>query len=243
MNGLLLPRSEVGPVLRERMFRLLGRWFDGITRERFEADLADKDWVILLEDDAGALAGFSTLALYPARFRGEALTVVCSGDTLVDPAAWGRSILPSFWIDSVLALHREHGRGRLLWLLLTSGFRTYRFLPVFWRRFHPRWDEPLPAAVRALRDALAGERFGGLYDPAAGVVRFPEPQRLRPELAAVPPGRARDPHVDFFRRVNPGYLDGDELVCLTELSPDNLTPAGRRMVEAGARRRPVASGR
>ena len=39
-----------------------------------------------------------------------------------------------------------------------------------------------------------------------------------------------DPHVAFFLKRNPGHGDGDELVCLTELSDDNLTRAGRRMV-------------
>jgi hypothetical protein len=29
---------------------------------------------------------------------------------------------------------------------------------------------------------------------------------------------------------NPGHADGDELVCLAELSDANLTAAGRRMV-------------
>ncbi|MDJ0694121.1 hypothetical protein [Mastigocoleus sp. MO_188.B34] len=38
-----------------------------------------------------------------------------------------------------------------------------------------------------------------------------------------------DPHIEFFDRMNPGHLNGDELVCLTEISETNLTPAGKRM--------------
>ena len=70
------------------------------------------------------------------------------------------------------------------------------------------------------------------------MVRFPEPQRLRGDLAGIPPGRRKSPHVDYFARRNPGHADGDELVCLTELSDDNLTPAGRRMVARGEVVRP-----
>jgi hypothetical protein len=116
-----------------------------------------------------------------------------------------------------------------LWLLITSGFRTYRFLPVFWRWFVPRHDG---AADCGLRDRLAAARFGAGFDPATGIVRLAAPQRLRAGFREVPSGRERDPHTAFFLEANPGWAAGDELACLCELADDNLTPAGRRMVDS-----------
>jgi hypothetical protein len=135
----------------------------------------------------------------------------------------------------VRTLRRLQPSGRLYWLLLSSGFRTYRFLPVFWREFHPRFDAPLPAAVRARRDFLATQRFGGRYCADSGIVCLDPPQVLRPELRALPLARRDDPHVAFFLDRNPGWRQGDELVCLTEISFENLTPAGRRMWREGER--------
>ena len=113
------------------------------------------------------------------------------------------------------------------WLLLTSGFRTYRFLPVFWKDFFPRYDAD---GDKALVDALAVERFGSRYDREHGIVRFERPQVLVPELLEVPSGRTIDEHVAFFLERNPGYTRGDELVCLTRVGDDdNLTGAGRRI--------------
>ncbi len=234
MNALLHRVADLLPEQRAEMRALLARHFDGVVDEVFDADLAEKDWVIRVVD-GGALVGFSTLLLYPYTWRGEELTVVCSGDTIVDPAVWGSSGMPRTWIDAVRRLHAAHGRGRLVWLLITSGFRTYRFLPVFCRDFHPRHDAPIPPDVAALRDALARDRFGAAYCAATGVVRFPHPQRLRPHLAA-PGERLADPHVAFFHRANPGHARGDELVCLTDLSDANLNRAGLRMVRTGAAR-------
>lgn len=211
------------------MLVLLSSHFHGVTPERFAADLGDKNWVLLLEDEGG-LRGFSTLAIYEtAGPAGEPLTVVYSGDTIVEKGAWATAALPKSWIAAVRTLRERHPQGRLLWLLLTSGFRTYRFLPVFWRDFWPRHGATMPPEVRELRDHLARERFGPLYDKEAGVVRFPEPQVLREGLDEVPEGRLRDPHVTFFLEANPGWVRGDELVCVTELAEGNLTPAGRRM--------------
>jgi hypothetical protein len=133
----------------------------------------------------------------------------------------------------VRALRERHPRGRLIWLLLTSGFRTYRFLPVFWRDFWPRWDAPMPPEIRALRDRLAREKLDPLYDPETGIVRFTEPQVLREDLGEIPAGRLADPHVAFFLAANPGWVHGDELVCLAELAEWNLTSAGRRMWREG----------
>ena len=65
-------------------------------------------------------------------------------DTIVRRDAWGSSALPRTWIASVNALRRHYPRGRYYWLLITSGYRTYRFLPLFWRNFAPCFDEPTP---------------------------------------------------------------------------------------------------
>jgi hypothetical protein len=225
----ILPRSDLGAARTEEMFALLNRHFDGVTRDQFADDLAEKNRVILLHRKS-ALVGFSTLLAYESRFDGLPVSVLCSGDTIVEPEAWGTSALPRAWIAAVNALRTEFPQGRYYWLLLTSGFRTYRFLPVFWRGFFPCFDHAFPCDLIRLRNQLASESFGDQFDPEKGIVRFHRPQRLRPDLADVPPNRKSDPHVVHFLQANPGHAAGDELVCLTELSPANLTAAGRRMV-------------
>ncbi len=234
MNARLLRVEDLTADERGRMLALLERYFEGIAPERFAADLQEKNRALLLEDEDGRLQGFSTLLFYRSVDEGERIDVVTSGDTIVDPAAWGASLLAPAWIAAVRSLHRERGGGRLWWLLITSGYRTYRFLPVMWREFYPRHDRATPPSVQRLMDRLAAERFGSCYEPAAGIVRFPAPQLLRCELRGIPDARLSNPHVRFFARINPDHDRGDELVCLTEIADGNLTPAGRRMVRRGA---------
>lgn len=236
MRGELVARVGLSSMVVDEMYGLLGDQFEGVTRRGFEADLAGKNWVVLLRSpEDGRLRGFSTLHVYRRALEGVEVGVVYSGDTVVDGGAGMGSSLSRIWIGAVNALRRDAGLERLFWLLLTSGYRTYRFLPMYWRDFHPRFEAPFPSAAHRFRDALARDRFGPLYDPAAGIVRFPEPQVLRPDLRGIPPGRLRDPHVAFYARANPGHEAGDELVCLTELAWSNLTPAGRRMWKGGER--------
>lgn len=211
------------------MFALLETHFEGVLREQFDRDLAEKNWTVFIEDNE-KLLGFSTLLVYSANVMDEPLTVVCSGDTIVSPAAWGSMAFPRTWIESVYQIRDIQSHGRLIWLLLTSGYRTYRFLPVFWQEFYPQIDVQTPEKWQRMLKALATERFGSQYCPDRGIVRFPRPQRLRPELACVPEARRSDPHVQFFLDCNPGHKQGDELVCVADLDPTNLTPAGKRVV-------------
>lgn len=233
MTGQCVPRQNLSPSQRVRMYDLLQAHFHGVEREQFDRDLDEKNWVILLTDRQGALRGFSTLLLYTAEVLGEPATIVYSGDTIVHREAWGSSALMRTWIASVHQIAQSLHHPRIYWLLITSGFRTYRFLPVFVRTFYPRFDCPTPPAIQNAIDTIAADRFGRSYNPATGIVRLAHPQPLREGLRDIPPSRRTDPHVAHFLHNNPGHSLGDELVCLADISPGGLTPAGQRMVHLG----------
>ena len=217
MNGRLLRREKLTGSDRAEMLGLMQEHFCGVTAGQFESDLSEKNWVILLED-SGCLCGFSTMHVYESL----GVRVVYSGDTIVHREAWGSSLLGRIWLNAVRELKPEY------WLLITSGFRTYRFLPVFWREFWPRYDNP---ALPALLVQLANDRFGSRYNPSTSIVRLAAPQMLSHGLGRIPPNRLADAHVAFFARVNPAHSRGDELVCLCPLTAANQTAAGRRLVK------------
>jgi hypothetical protein len=225
----LVWRSHLASQEKAEMFRLLTDHFDGVTPEQFVRDLSEKNLALLLSRGE-TLVGFSTLLSLTTTFEGENVNIIYSGDTIVAPEAWGTTALPRAWVAGVEALRAELPPGRCFWLLLTSGFRTYRFLPVFWREFFPRFDAPPPPEIQRMLAQLARERFSNQFDPYRGIVQFNRPQKLRAALNQIPSGRENDPHIAFFLSRNKGCFEGDELVCLTELSHENLTAAGRRMM-------------
>jgi hypothetical protein len=246
LHGRVVARQTLDTKTREAMFSLLAAHFVGVDRTTFDRDLEDKSCAILLEDDAGDVRGFSTMVVYESYAAGTPVSVVYSGDTIVDRAWWGSPALARTWVRAVRQLAPDSEPRDVYWLLLTSGFRTYRFLPVFFREFYPRFDAATPPRDAALLEVLAGERFGQQYDAASGVVRFVHPQILAPDLVTLPRhrmtrkntehGPVPDPHIAFFLERNPGFVRGDELVCLTRIDEGNLTPAGRRMARPSLER-------
>ncbi len=164
LSGRAVRRTQLAKPQIAAMYDLLVRNFRGVDPATFARDLEEKNWVVLLEDDTGAVQGFSTFLMYATAAAGPPMTVVYSGDTIVEPSAWGSTALPRAWIRAVYDARRDYPSGDLYWLLLTSGFRTYRFMSVFCQSFYPRFDAPTPPGAQRLLDALGAERFGPAYD-------------------------------------------------------------------------------
>jgi hypothetical protein len=216
------------------MFDLYDRYYDATSRQLFEADLRNKDYVVTLREPTGALAGFSTLAVMDAEIDGKPLRAIYSGDTIIDHAHWGTQALAFTWIRFAGTVKAWAPDLSLYWFLIVKGHRTYRYLSAFSVDFYPRWDRPTPARERGIMDELARGRFADTYDATRGVVSFPCSRgHLKPEWATIEQTEAARPDVAFFLRSNPGYVSGEELVCLTELASDNLRPLARRVFEQG----------
>ncbi|MDO5623835.1 MAG: hypothetical protein Q4G71_04015 [Pseudomonadota bacterium] len=231
--------SALSVAERSAMSALYLSCYAGTSDALFQHDLNAKDEAIVLRHDTHGLVGFTTVQVYPWRWRGEPVRVVYSGDTVVQPAHWGQQTLALAWVENMGRLLAEPGAPPLYWLLLVKGHRTYRYLSAFTHRFHPHWAQAHPD-WRALADELAQARFGGSYLPAQGVVRFAQSHgHLRPHLAEPSDAeRAKDATAHFLAR-NPGFRQGDELVCLCPLALDNLKPlaarVARRVQGGGAR--------
>ncbi len=229
LTSQTIHRTELTANTIEEMFAVFHENFDQSTPEIFQRDLGGKDWVILLRDEQNRVQGFSTMALYETEFESQQMSVVYSGDTIIRRAYWGTPELPSAWIKTVLEKSANMSQP-LYWLLISSGYKTYRFLSVFYKSFYPHYAYATPPHIQTLIHHLAAQRFGDDYIPALGVVRFKVGATpLRDGVAEITDERLRDPHVAHYININPHHDQGDELVCITRIHPDNFTPAGRRM--------------
>ena len=106
------------------------------------------------------------------------------------------------------------------WLLICGGYRTYRYLPLFFRDFWPQYGKPTPPEAQQLIDTLAERRFVDNYQD--GVV-IDGNGHLREHISPIDERNLRNPHVAFFEQANPGHVRGHELVCLAQVVPENLT--------------------
>ncbi len=226
--------SSLDQVAVDEMFDLYSVYYEATSRELFASDLANKDFVILLREAEGAIAGFSTLALLDIEYGPTFPRAIYSGDTIIDRAHWGTQALAFAWIRFAGTVKAKAPERPLYWFLIVKGHRTYRYLSAFSREFYPHWQAPTPAWAKSIMDGLAQRRFAEAYDARRGIVAFPQSRgHLRAHWASVDPAESARPDVSFFLQRNAGYHRGDEMVCLTELCSENLRPLARRVFDQG----------
>jgi hypothetical protein len=235
LMGSVVPRAQLAPTDRDRMYELLSAYFDGTERDRFEDDLAEKDAVVLLRDSiTSEIQGFSTFQRMEIDIDSRDIVAFYSGDTIVAKEYWGETILSRLWSQTIFAeadlIRADRPSAEVFWFLICSGYKTYRFLPVFFRESYPCLSCSTPCEIKRILDALGNAKFGNQYDAQSGIVRFAQATPLRQGVAEVTERRLNDPMVAFFNSVNPGHACGDELACITRVSRDNVTRAGARML-------------
>jgi hypothetical protein len=220
LTPLLTKRESLPQAVERELYALFTACYRHVDPRSFHADLQEKDWVLRLLDGDGRTRGFTTLKLYDLPIQGRRIRAVFNGNTLIEPEFWGEQTLTRAWSHFMAGLKQEAPEVPLYWYLICSGYRTYLFLPLFFRDFYPRHDRPTPPFEQALIDGLGGMKFPAEY--REGIVRVSAPREcLREDLAEPAPHKLRNPHIRFFMERNEGYRRGDELVCVAEVSVEN----------------------
>ena len=218
----------------ERMYFLMSEHYDCVTRELFLNDLANKQWVGLLKDDGDQIQGFTTFIINPKNCNAPSYNIVFSGDTIIARDYWGTSELvrgTAYTFGQMVAMNPKK---KLYWYLMSKGHRTYMYLPLFFRHFYPSYDPQRHVDLFDITDQCSKILYSDAWYAARGIVAFKEKHgQLKAELAQGAWQKRFHPHVQFFLEKNSGFDQGDELICITELHPDNALGIVRQYMLQG----------
>lgn len=225
---------DLTPSERAAMLGLLSIEFLGVRREDFTRDLMEKDVVMLLRKNNcdGEIVGFSTLMVLDLPVDGRKVKGVFSGDTTVLDeyrSSTGLGVQIGRYFLNTLESYPEH---EIFYILISKGWRTYKILPFFFRKFTPKHDLQTSSEDKSVTDAFGKIKYPEEYDPDSGLIMFSkETQRLVPgSVDAVPPSDP-DEHTRFFLERNKAYLSGTELVCVARIHESNFAPALVRLLK------------
>ncbi|MBU1043647.1 MAG: hypothetical protein KJ915_04525 [Candidatus Omnitrophica bacterium] len=216
---------------RTDMYSIFSRYYDNVNLFRFETDLKKKNWVIQLRNQSKSIVGFSTLEIYRHLGVAGSAMILYSGDTIIDRAYRRNGDLAGAFGHIILKAIREYSDMPIYWLLTSKGVRTYRFLPVFFNIFYPIFNKQTPENIKLLIHEIALEKFGSKYSPETQVIYHNEKRDyLRASEHDSLLLKRSDPYIHFFLQQNPGYIIGDELVCIAEISEKNLNSRACRVI-------------
>ena len=160
LTGRLVRVIDVTDVEREEMFSLMDAYYENMDRSNFRTHLAEKHWVILLQDSISlAVRVFSTQMLLHTEIQQRPVGALFSGDTIVEHAYRAHNPLAQLWTRFALLLIDDDSAAPLYWFLITKGYKTHRLSPVFFHEFYRRYDKLTPAWASELADVFARYKY------------------------------------------------------------------------------------
>jgi hypothetical protein len=230
LEGRVVDANAISNFQKNEMFSLLTNNFEGYTKKNFEKDLENKDKVILLENSLKEIGGFTTIQNFDVLSKDQTIRGIFSGDTIINSRYWNKHNMFKVWLEYTFQ-KKEESQNPLYWFLISSGCRTYKILPAFFKDYFPKYDKE-DATMKNVLDVFAEHKFGNEYDSKSGLIIFQKStERLKCNLANVDEKQAKNPHVAYFLNKNPKFYLGHELACVVEIKKENLTNMGLKLLE------------
>ncbi len=230
LKGRVYRLDEITQSDINSMYELMAMYYDNLKKENFISDLEKKSRLIILKDNDNQIKGFTTIVLYDATIENIKIKLLFSGDTIIHKDYWSNNDLAQVWIKNALELKKGFDE-KLYWLLISKGYKTYKYLSAFYKEFYPKYDKQTPNFEQKIIDFFGEKFYSKYYDKKTGIIKMNKTKDyLKEEYSKIPKEKLTDKNIEFFVHKNPLYYKGNELVCVAELDENNLNKAGKRVL-------------
>ena len=222
--------TNIGEKMKQELFNLMNKYYEGMHRKYFFNDLDEKDSVILVKDDNNIICGFTTIMEIDTIVNGKKIWAIYSGDTIIEKSKWGSwAMFKGF--GEVIKRFLDKRKTNTYWFLVSKGVKTYLLLPLFFKEFYPAYNRAPPKIILQIMHSLGRKKFGTHFYKEKGIIHYEPPRdRIRDNISDIPFSKWKEPHIKFFLERNPEYKIGDELVCLASIKLGNFTKEGIKML-------------
>lgn len=204
---------------KQSMYQIMQRYYNNVSREQFEIDLYEKTDVILLLNAVGTIVGFSTLLNKKMKIAGRDILALYSGDTVLDRAYWGNGTLGLAFGAYLTKAKLQNPFLPVYWFLISKGYKTYLLMANNFPLHYPRFEKPTPQKIQIFIDHFYTNKFGASYNSEKGLIQPQEiSSSLKTTVADIDSDLLKHPRIHFFARQNPGWIYGQELTCIAEVT-------------------------
>jgi hypothetical protein len=231
LNGFEIDYLNLSDFEKSQMFKIMENHYENMIFEKFLKDLSEKDKIFILIDEKENIKGFTTIKFMDFNIENKKIKGVFSGDTIVDKDVGFEIQLQKMWVNFIFKYLKANPQESLYWFLICKGYRTYGFLPMYFKKYYPNYEYNTPAFEKSIMDNYAFLKYGKNYDKTTGIIyNDGSNDYLKDDVAPVTERKLKNPVVKFFVEKNPGYVNGDELVCLAQFSFSNFKDVFERML-------------
>lgn len=238
LSGLLLETRRTSALAdheRDAIWAFAERFTDA-TREGFEQSFANKRDAVLIRDArTGELVGLGGVGVLELERADGRSIVIFPGDTLFDPKVRGKSLVQGLGLLYYLECRVKYPTLPVYMVYGTFSYKSYLMLPRNFRTFWPRPDLPTPPREQALLRDVAERFYSDVRERPSGALIGRTTKRLREGVATIDEATLAEPSIRYFYEQNPGYVDGEVLLCLIPLHAANWLSVGRNLLRRRAR--------
>lgn len=214
----LLRIEEVDESLQKEMFSLFEKYYDHVDYSRFKEHLREKTHVFLfLEGSGKKVIGFSTIyrKAIPEITKG---TFLFSGDTVIHEDYWGNKMLQKSFFWFIIESKIRSPFSPVYWMLMSKGIKTYMMMRKNFYDSYPNYQRPTPPHFQETLNRFYEMKFPGDFNKKTGLILFKDKLgAIKASLTPPPEKVLVSEESKFFHKLNPNFLEGDELACICEI--------------------------
>ncbi len=191
--------------------------------EGLQEDLAKRDRLaVFMNADQTELAGISTYDVVHERFDGRPAVMIFSGNTWVHPDWRGKNLTTWFGLITFFRVRFRYLFTPIYLFFGSSNYKSYLFLARNLRTYWPRRDRPTPDWESGYIQHLARRVYDAEIDPETLVWQSGAGRAFKQADTEAGKRAETDPDVRFYVETNPGYVQGERLMCLAPMSLTNI---------------------
>ncbi|OJH39455.1 cyclic nucleotide-binding domain-containing protein [Cystobacter ferrugineus] len=216
--------------LTDDLYAVHQQIFDGVDREAFARYVveskAEHTWLLVHENEAGAIVGYCAMHLFEKQFGAEPLAVFRAEAGSLR-AYRGGNVNARFIMARLGRYMLEHPRRRVFYLGSLVHPSSYSLLTKYFGEVWPRREQETPPEILSLMSALASEFGHEMVDPARPLIRRVGWRTRESEVEREYWKHCDKPAARYFLEANPGYGQGHGLVTVVPITPSNLLSVAR----------------
>ena len=224
--------NDFSTSVKEEMWNVYHKYYH-YTKESFMARIRKNNYYSFYKVN-GKIIGFTGLRISRAMIDGKKHLFIYFGQTVIDAAYRGKSLIPVTGAKLYLKYWREILSSKTFFWADALTYKAYLVFAKSVEEFYPNHQMSNPGHIQKVIDYIGQEHYGAYYNLGLGTVRKDQ-MLVNDPCINIPLKYRQDPDIRFYTEANPGYTHGQGLITVAPLSGTNFMMLAKRIMKKAVR--------
>ena len=186
------------------------------------AALKERQRIALFRHKA-EIVGIAAIDILQEEFEGENVCSIYTGNTWIRQDWRNKNLIQLLAFVSMIEAKVRYPLHRLYWFFGSNNYMSYRLLYSNFNQFWPRPDADTPEWELHYMRHLGRLFFDATLDNETLIWSQKNSRSFKDGDTVLTERQKKDPYIQFYLRRNPGYVQGDRLMCMAPLDRNTIS--------------------